>query len=76
MKRCRNTPSPAWRCLWEAGFLAGKAFVRYRRARGNRTSPLPDSYIGAHAAVDDMALLIRDAKRQRTYHPTLELLCP
>ena len=61
---------------WEAGFLAGKAFVQYRRARGSRTSPLPDLFIGAHAAVDDMALLTRDAKRYRTYYPTLELFCP
>ena len=61
---------------WEAGFLAGKAFVRYRRARGSRTSPLPDFYIGAHAAIDEMALLTRDAKRYRTYYPTVELICP
>jgi len=61
---------------WEAGFLAGKAFVRCRRAQGSRTSRLPDFYIGAHAAVDGMALLTRDAKRYRTYYPTLELVCP
>lgn len=61
---------------WEAGFLAGKAFVRYRRAQGSRTSPLPDFYIGAHAAIDGMPLLTRDAKRYRTYYPTLELICP
>ncbi len=61
---------------WEAGFLAGKAFLRYRRAKGSRTSPLPDFYIGAHAAVDGMALLTRDAARYRSYYPTLELVCP
>lgn len=61
---------------WEAGFLAGKAFLKYRRARGNRTSPLPDFYIGAHAAIEGMALLTRDAKRYRTYYPGLELICP
>ncbi|MDZ7801160.1 MAG: type II toxin-antitoxin system VapC family toxin [Trueperaceae bacterium] len=61
---------------WEAGFLAGKAFVRYRRTQGSRTSPLPDFYIGAHAAVDGMALLTRDTKRYRTHYPTLELVCP
>jgi predicted nucleic acid-binding protein len=61
---------------FEAGFLAGKASVRYRRAQGSRTSPLPDFYIGAHAAVDGMTLLTRDAKRYRTYYPTLELICP
>ena len=54
----------------------GKAFLRYRRAHGSRTSPLPDFYIGAHAAVDEMALLTRDAKRYRTCYPTLDLICP
>lgn len=61
---------------WEAGFLAGKAFVNYRRAKGARTSPLPDFYIGAHAAIEDMALLTRDAKRYRTHYPKLRLICP
>jgi len=61
---------------WEAGFLAGKAFVRYRRAKGSRTSPLPDFYIGAHAAVDGMALLTRDAAHYRTYYPALKIVCP
>lgn len=61
---------------WEAAFLAGKAFLAYRRARGVRTSPLPDFYIGAHAAVESMPLLTRDAGRYRTYFPGLELICP
>ena len=61
---------------WDAGFLAGKAFLHYRRAKGVRTSPLPDFYIGAHAAIEGMTLLTRDAKRYRTYYPTLELICP
>lgn len=61
---------------WEAGFLAGKAFLQYRRAQGSRTSPLPDFYIGAHAIIEGMALLTRDAPRYRTYYPGLELICP
>lgn len=61
---------------WEAGFLAGKAFLTYRRARGRRTWPLPDFYIGAHAAIEGMALLTRDAARYRGYYPKLELICP
>ncbi len=61
---------------WEAGFLAGKAFLAYRRARGVRTSPLPDFYIGAHAAIEGMAVLTRDASRYRRYYPRLELICP
>ena len=61
---------------WEAGFLAGKAFVRYRRSRGARRSPLPDFLIGAHAAIEGMALLTRDASRYRTYYPSVELISP
>lgn len=61
---------------WEAGFLAGKAFLRYRRAKGVRRSPLPDFYIGAHAAIADLPLITRDARRYRTYYPNLELICP
>lgn len=61
---------------WEAGFLAGKAFLQYRRAKGARTSPLPDFYIGAHAAIEDMTLLTRDAKRYRAYYPKLKLIFP
>jgi predicted nucleic acid-binding protein len=61
---------------WQAGFLAGKAFLDYRRARGSRTGALPDFYIGAHAAIEGLALLTRDARRYRTYYPSLELICP
>jgi predicted nucleic acid-binding protein len=61
---------------WEAAFLAGKAFLRYRRAKGARRSPLPDFFIGAHAAIEGMPLLTRDARRYRTYYPKLELICP
>ena len=61
---------------WSAAFLAGKAFERYRRAGGTRRFPLPDFYIGAHAAVTGMSLLTRDAARYRTYFPTVELIAP
>lgn len=61
---------------WEAGFLAGKAFVRYRRARGSRRSLTPDFYIGAHAAIAGIPLVTRDAARYRTYFPKLSLICP
>ena len=61
---------------WEAAFLAGKCFVRYRRRRGPRKSPLPDFYIGAHAAVSGLVLLTRDATRYRTYFPGLEIIAP
>ena len=61
---------------WEAAFLAGKCFQQYRRRGGIRHSPLPDFFIGAHAAVEGMALLTRDAVRYRTYFPRLRLLAP
>lgn len=61
---------------WEAGFLAGKCFIRYRRSGGVRHSPLPDFYIGAHAAISGIALLTRDTKRYRTYFPKLVLISP
>jgi predicted nucleic acid-binding protein len=61
---------------FEAAFLAGKAFVQYRRRGGHRANPLPDFYIGAHAAVRRFRLLTRDAARYRTYFPTIELIAP
>ena len=61
---------------WEAGFLAGKCFLRYRRDGGVHTSPLPDFYIGAHAAVAGMSLLTRDSARYRTYFPRLTVISP
>ncbi len=61
---------------YEAAFLAGKCFVRYRRAGGSKRSPLPDFYIGAHAAVEGMMLLTRDKGRYRTYFPALSIICP
>lgn len=61
---------------WTAAFLAGKAFAAYRRRGGRRRSPLPDFFIGAHAAVAGLRLLTRDASRYRTYFPTVELIVP
>jgi hypothetical protein len=59
-----------------AGFLAGKAFASYRRAGGTRRSPLPDFYIGAHAAVAGYRLLTRDRTRYATYFPKVTLSPP
>ena len=61
---------------WDGGFLAGKCFLAYRRPGGLRNSPLPDFYIGAHAAIGQLALLTRDAGRYRSYFPTIEILAP
>jgi predicted nucleic acid-binding protein len=60
----------------EAAFLAGKCFVAYRRRGGAKPSPLPDFYVGAHAAVTGRALLTRDASRYRRLLPRLRLISP
>ena len=57
-------------------FLAGKAFAQYRRRGGSKTQVLPDFFIGAHAAVMAWPLLTRDAKRYRTYFPSLHVIAP
>lgn len=61
---------------YEAAFLAGKVFQRYRSRGGSRRSPLPDFFIGAHAAVSGLKLLTRNARRYREYFPRLELIAP
>lgn len=61
---------------WAAGFLAARAFLKYRRTGGARRSPLSDFYIGAHAALAGYTLLTRDAGRYRTYYPKLRLVAP
>lgn len=67
----RREPLP-----YEAAFLAGRCFREYRRRGGIRRSPMPDFYIGAHAAVAGYRLLTRDAARYRTYFPGLSLIAP
>ncbi len=67
----RREPLP-----WEAGFLAGKCFAAYRRQGGQGRAPLPDFYIGAHAAVCGYRLLTRDVGRFRSYFPSLPLIAP
>ena len=61
---------------YEAAFLAGKCFLAYRRRGGMRRSPLPDFFIGAHAAVAGYRLMTRDAARYRSYFPKLSLIAP
>jgi hypothetical protein len=61
---------------YTAAFRAGQAYVQYRRQGGNRRSPLPDFYIGAHAEAEGMTLLTRDAARYRSYFPKVKLITP
>jgi predicted nucleic acid-binding protein len=67
----RRDPLP-----YAAAFLAGQSFLEYRRRGGERRSPLPDFYIGAHAAIAAMPLLTRDVNRYRTYFPSVSLITP
>jgi len=67
----RRDPLP-----YEAAFLAGQRFLEYRRRGGDRRSPLPDFYIGAHAEIARMPLLTRDVNRYRTYFSTVQLITP
>lgn len=67
----RRAPLP-----WEAAFLAGKAFLRYRKSGGKREIPLPDFFIGAHAVIENFVLLTRDTKRFGHYFPALKMISP
>lgn len=60
----------------EALFLAGKAFLKYRKGKGVKRLPLPDFYIGAQAAIFDLDLITRDVSRYRTYFPSIRLISP
>ena len=61
---------------YEAAFLAGECFAEYRKRGGAGRSPLPDFYIGAHAAAAGFRLLTRDAARYRTYFPRIPIIAP
>ena len=61
---------------YEAAFLAGKVFLAYRKRGGAKRSPLPDFFIGAHAALAGHQLLTRDVKRYRSYFANIDLIAP
>ena len=72
-------PSPVFRREdppWEAAFLAGKAHLAYRSRGGDRRTPMPDFFIGAHAAVRGYVVLTRDRRRFETYFPKLQIIAP
>jgi predicted nucleic acid-binding protein len=64
-----RTPVPAL-------FVAGKAYLRYRKAGGSRTGVLPDFFIGAHAQIMGLPILTRDPRPYRTYFPEVEVIAP
>ncbi len=57
-------------------FLAGRAFVKYRRSGGTKSSVLSDFFIGAHAAVLGCGILTRDVRRYAQYFKTVPLIAP
>jgi predicted nucleic acid-binding protein len=59
-----------------AAFLAGKAYVHYRRQGGMKSNVLADFFIGAHAAVLGCLLLTRDTRRYSAYFPSVRLIAP
>jgi predicted nucleic acid-binding protein len=61
---------------YAAGWLAAQAFLQYRQGGGQKTAPLPDFYIGAHAVVEGRTLITRDVARYRTYFPGAVLISP
>ena len=58
----------------EALFLAGKAYFRYRKGKGKKVAPLPDFFIGAHAAIEGLELATRDVRRIRNYFPGVKII--
>lgn len=67
----RRLPIP-----YGAGWLAARAFLKYRKTGGTKSSPLPDFYIGAHAEVKGLSLVTRDVGRYQTYFPNVSLITP
>ena len=67
----RRLPLP-----YAAGWLASRAFLKYRQRGGLRPAPLPDFYIGAHAETEKLTLVTRDVERYRTYFPNVTLITP
>ncbi len=61
---------------WDAAFLAGKAFLHYKKNKGAQKSTMPDFFIGAHAMVNSLTLLTRDGRRYLTYFPKIQLIAP
>ena len=60
----------------EALFLSGKVYLKYKKRKGVKRTPLPDFFIGAQAAVLNLSLITRDVSRYRSYFPTVELITP
>ncbi|MFO7746909.1 MAG: type II toxin-antitoxin system VapC family toxin [Orrella sp.] len=71
-----NMELPVLEMPRQALFLAGKAFVKYRRNGGVKNNVLGDFFIGAHAAVSNLPILTRDTRRYSNYYPSVNLVSP
>ncbi len=60
----------------EALFLTGKVYLKYRKNKGTKSSPLPDFFIGAHVSVENFDLITRDTNKYTTYFPQVKLIHP
>ncbi len=61
---------------WSAASLAAVAYAMYRQRGGAKQKPLPDFFIGAHAAVSNLSVLTRDPRPYRSYFARLEVISP
>tara|TARA_B100001105_G_C22351418_1_gene425873 strand:- start:130 stop:567 length:438 start_codon:yes stop_codon:yes gene_type:complete len=61
---------------WAAASLAAAAYAMYRRRGGSRHKPLPDFFIGAHAAVSNLSVLTRDPRPYKSYFAKLQVIAP
>jgi len=61
---------------YAAGWQASQAWLKYRKSGGTKNSPLPDFYIGAHAAIENRTVITRDVTRYRSYFPNVALISP
>jgi len=61
---------------WACASLTAAAFAQYRRRGGSRRKPIPDFYIGAHAAVSNLSVLTRDPAAYKSHFSRLVVVAP
>lgn len=61
---------------WASASLTAAAFSLYRRRGGFKQKPLPDFFIGAHAAVSNMSVLTRDPRPYKSHFSKLAVIAP
>jgi predicted nucleic acid-binding protein len=61
---------------WACASLTAAAFALYRGRGGSKQKPIPDFYIGAHAAIANLSVLTRDPTPYKSYFPRLAVVAP